>query len=118
MHVYSNGDVIPAGEDEHCSAHCYLRAGVDPPSELVKDCPKMVSIVEEMQEMTDRLALDSSNKKSKKQIWNKVRKIADPFIEANTPYHGLDERQVNNRYVLIRTFIVCFLYTSNFLYQI
>ena len=67
-----------------------------------------------MQEMTDRLALDSSNKKSKKQIWNEVRKIADPFIEANTPYHGLDERQVNNRYVLIRTFIVCFFYTSKF----
>ena len=74
-----------------------MKLGAEPPPELVTDRPKSVNTVREIKDLTDELALDSTNKKSKRQIWTEVKKIADPYIKSQTPFDGLTEKQVNNR---------------------
>ena len=35
-------------------------------------------------------------------IWGLVRKLRDPYLESNTPFAGLTEKQVNNRIAQVR----------------
>ena len=56
--LYPNGKCSPAGDDEHISDNCYRLSNVKPQAHLLSDAPKVVSIVEEMQKLTDELTLD------------------------------------------------------------
>ena len=102
VHLYPNGECSLAGDDEHISANCYRLSNVKPPAHLLSDAPKVVSIVEEMQKLTDELTLDKGEKRLKKKIWSLVRKLRDPFLESNTPFAGLNKIQVNSRITQVR----------------
>ena len=58
VHLYPNGECSLAGDDEHISDNCYRISNVKPPAHLLSNAPKVVSIVDEMQKLTNELTLD------------------------------------------------------------
>ena len=102
IRLYPNGECSPVGDDKHIFENCYRLSDVKPPSHLLSNAPKVVSIVEKMQKLTDELTLDKDEKRLKKKIWSLVRKLRDPFLETNTLFVGLNEIQVNSRITQVK----------------
>lgn len=62
-----DGQCIPIGNSKHFSSHCYLLSGAEPPpTHLFNNCHETMSIVDKMKKLTDKLALNSTVKISKK----------------------------------------------------
>ena len=97
IRLYPNGECSPVRDDEHISKNCYRLSDVKPPTHLLSNAPKVVSIVKEMQKLTNELTVDKGEKISKKTIWSLVRELRNPFLESNTLFAGLNENQVNSR---------------------
>ena len=60
------------GDNEHISDNCYRLSNVEPPAHLLSNAPKVVSIVEEIQKLTNELTLDKGELSA---LLNKCRSL-------------------------------------------